>query len=58
MGLKSNSILTSIMSALQMNLSPRAQKFEAVRNKVVSQFFFPFFATLKTQESIRVNAGI
>lgn len=43
MGLKSNSVLACIMSALQMDSSPRAQKFEAVRNKVVYQFLFSLF---------------
>lgn len=40
LGLKSNSILTSVMSALHMSLFPRALKFEAVRNKLVSFFLF------------------
>lgn len=48
------------MSALQMNLSlsPRAQKFEAVRNKEVYLFFSPFFALFETLEFINVNAVI
>lgn len=44
------------MSALHMSLFPRALKFEAVRNKLVS--FFLFFASLKTLESISANAVI
>lgn len=48
------------MSALQMNLSssPRAQKFEAFRNKEVYQFIFPFFASFETLQFISVNAVI
>jgi len=49
------------MSALQMNLSlsPGAQEFEAVRNKEVHQFLFPFFFTsLESLEFISLHAVI